>query len=33
MVGAHDLGGLTNFDDSVKIKCGSVGSHVFLQSL
>lgn len=29
MVGAHDLGSLSNFDDSVKIKSGSVGSHVF----
>lgn len=33
MAGAHDLEGLSNFDDSVKIKSGSIGSHVFLKSL
>lgn len=33
MVGAHDLGRLSHFDDSVKIKSGSIGSHVFLKRL
>lgn len=32
MAGGHDLEGLSNFDDSVKIKSGSIGSHVFLKS-
>lgn len=33
MVGAHNLEGLSSFDDSVKIKSGSIGSRVFLKYL